>query len=402
VFCSYGTEPCPPVQEHAKKQGVLLEALRESEERYRLLFERSLDAVLLTVPDGSILAANPAACRMFGRSEDEIKQGGRKLLVDESDPRFAVAVKQRNRTGEFVGELILVRGGGATFPGEVSTAVFRNRHGQIRTAMVIRDLSERKRMEQKIQAFSQDILAAREQERKLVSSVLHNDVGSMVVGISANLDAIEADLRSAKPGNALKSVKRTRTLLEDSMARLKALAIELRPPELDVLGLHAALRQHFSRVTKTSGIRIQFREALGPIQVPANAATTLFRIVQEALTNAIAHGHAKQVNVRVDASKEDISLSVHDNGEGFDWSAIGEQDTSRMGLRVMQEMAAFAGGAFSVDSGPGKGTTVRVSLPRRTTAVAPGDITVRRETVARGKTTAPAGRGARARKRSRV
>jgi PAS domain S-box-containing protein len=123
-------------------------ALRESEDRYRSFFAYSIDAILLTAPDGRIFAANPAACRIFGRTEAEICQAGRNGLIDISDPRLPAALEQRARTGSFRGELSLLRRDGTVFPGEVSTAVFRDRDGSDRTSMVIRDITERKRAEQ--------------------------------------------------------------------------------------------------------------------------------------------------------------------------------------------------------------------------------------------------------------
>lgn len=119
--------------------------LSESEERYRLLFDASLDAVLLTSPDGNILSANPAACRIFGRSEEEIKTVGRMGILDNTDPRLTAALEERALTGQFTGELTFLRKDGSTFPGEVSTALFQDRKHQDRTSMIIRDITERKK-----------------------------------------------------------------------------------------------------------------------------------------------------------------------------------------------------------------------------------------------------------------
>jgi signal transduction histidine kinase len=244
------------------------------------------------------------------------------------------------------------------------TAPVLDAQGEVLGAIVVnQDITERKQAEKRMQMFSQEIIAAREEERKRVASVLHHDVGSLAVGIAAHLDALEADLRSGKPREALKWMKRTRKLFDESVVRLKKLAIELRPPELDVLGLCAALRQYFAQVTERGGTQIHFRETLGRRRVSGNTATILFRVAQEALTNALKHSRAKQVNVDLRASKEEVTLSVHDNGKGFNPSEQTARATSRMGLRVMREMATAAGGVFTVDSGRGKGTTVRVRLP---------------------------------------
>ena len=132
-------------------------ALRESEERYRALFDNSSDGILLTAPDGSILAANPAACRMLQRSEEEICRAGRSGLVDTSDPRLAPALEERARTGEFTGELFMLRRDGTRFPAEVSSNVFTDKDGQLRTSMIIRDVTERRQAEEMLIKLSSAI-----------------------------------------------------------------------------------------------------------------------------------------------------------------------------------------------------------------------------------------------------
>lgn len=126
--------------------------LREIEERYRSLVAASLDAVLLTIPGGGILSANEAACRMFGYSEEELVGKAPCGIGDPTDPRLALALEERARTGRFHGELTFVRKDGTKFPGEVSSAVFATRHGEQRTSMVIRDITERRRMEDELRA----------------------------------------------------------------------------------------------------------------------------------------------------------------------------------------------------------------------------------------------------------
>jgi PAS domain S-box-containing protein len=128
------------------------EALRASEERYRSLFDNSDDAVLLTAPDGRIFAANPAACRIVGRTEAEICQTGRAGVVDPTDPRLPIALEERERTGRFRGELTCLRSDGQPFPGEVTSVVFQGEAGQPRTSMIIRDITERKRAEEALTA----------------------------------------------------------------------------------------------------------------------------------------------------------------------------------------------------------------------------------------------------------
>ncbi|MEX2117290.1 MAG: PAS domain S-box protein, partial [Bacteroidota bacterium] len=121
--------------------------LEASEERYHLLFENSIDAIFLTSPDGRISAVNPAACQMFGGTEEEIKRAGRNAIVDSSDPRLGLALEERARTGKFAGELTFLHRNGTRISGEVSTAQYNDKEGDVRSSMIIRDITERKRTE---------------------------------------------------------------------------------------------------------------------------------------------------------------------------------------------------------------------------------------------------------------
>ncbi|MBW4437769.1 MAG: PAS domain-containing sensor histidine kinase [Pleurocapsa minor GSE-CHR-MK-17-07R] len=125
--------------------------LRDSEETMRSIIENSMDAILLTIPNGKILAANSAATRMFGYSEQEIVELGRTGITDARDPRLKAAIEHRKNTGQFMGELTLIRKDGTTFPGEVSTTIFTNTAGELRTTLVIRDITQRKQAEEALQ-----------------------------------------------------------------------------------------------------------------------------------------------------------------------------------------------------------------------------------------------------------
>lgn len=122
----------------------------ETETRFRTLFENSMDAVLLTAPDGSILEVNEATCRMFGRTAEEMRSLSRAGVADPTDPRLAEALKERERTGSVKAEFTMFRSGGIKFPAEVSSTIFTDSKGQQRTSMIIRDISERKLSEEKI------------------------------------------------------------------------------------------------------------------------------------------------------------------------------------------------------------------------------------------------------------
>lgn len=164
------------LRREARERTAFEAALRDSEERYRLLFEWSIDGILLTSPDGSILAANPAACRMLGRSEQEICQMGRNGIVDPTDGRLASGLFERAASGSATRELRLVRQDGTMFPAEVSSALFVDREGNARSSMIIRDITRRKQV--------QEALAASEERLSL-----------LVKGVPAILWTTDTELR---------------------------------------------------------------------------------------------------------------------------------------------------------------------------------------------------------------
>ncbi|MFT3752651.1 MAG: PAS domain S-box protein [Paludibacter sp.] len=127
-------------------------ALLESESRYHTLFNSSFEAILLTSPDGTILSANQAACTMFGLTEEELCRVGREGVIDSSDPGLPAALEERARTGKFSGEITFIRSDGKKFPAEVSSSFFKDRDGNVRTSMIIRDITDRKRAQDELQA----------------------------------------------------------------------------------------------------------------------------------------------------------------------------------------------------------------------------------------------------------
>lgn len=150
------------------------ESLRESEERYRLVLDKSLDAILLTKPDGTILSANKAACEMFGMTEEEIRTTGRDGLVEREDPRLPELLEKRKRTGSTKGELTMIRRDGSRFPGEISSSVFTTSKGESRTSMIIRDITERKQAEQVLKESRRKLKTLMDNLQGMVYSCLND------------------------------------------------------------------------------------------------------------------------------------------------------------------------------------------------------------------------------------
>jgi formate hydrogenlyase transcriptional activator len=150
-------------------------AIKKGEERFHSLFENSIDAVLLSTPEGAIEAANPAACRLFGRSVEEICSIGGFGLVDPSDSRLHSLLEERERTGRFRGELFYKRKDGSTFVGEVSSAFCQDLSGATKAAVIIRDVTDRKRVEDTLRHITEGTAGSTGDEffRSLVKHLAH-------------------------------------------------------------------------------------------------------------------------------------------------------------------------------------------------------------------------------------
>jgi PAS domain S-box-containing protein len=135
-------------------QRVLAEqALQASEEKYRSLFNYSTDAIIMSVPDGRVLSANPAACKLLGATEKEICEGGRNSVVDVTDPRLKQALAERERNGYFRGELKCIRKDGSKFDSELTSAIFKDNEGNLKTWIILRDITEFKNIVESLRLF---------------------------------------------------------------------------------------------------------------------------------------------------------------------------------------------------------------------------------------------------------
>lgn len=143
------------VTNHIRSQ----KAIKESEERYRSFFENSPDAIMVTIPDGNILAANPSACNMFQRSEAELCSLGRAGVTEPLDPQLLNAVNLRKEKGTVSVELTFFRKDGTKFPGELTSSIFRDSEGNARSSMIIRDITERKIAQNKLLELNKSLKA---------------------------------------------------------------------------------------------------------------------------------------------------------------------------------------------------------------------------------------------------
>jgi signal transduction histidine kinase len=219
------------------------------------------------------------------------------------------------------------------------------------------------------EALRRDLLRrtvrAQEAERQRIGRELHDETGQALTALGLGLRGIKSRLRS-DPALAERHAAELEALAARSLDELRRLVADLRPSQLDDLGLVAALRWYTQEVARRAGLGVAFVTACPRLALPAEQSTVLFRIAQEALTNVVKHARAQHATLHLacDAAGA-VALSIKDDGCGFDLAPTlaGPPGRPAWGLLGMQERATLAGGHLRVWSEPGRGTEVVVTLP---------------------------------------
>ncbi len=341
--------------------------LRDREERHRLIMDNSMDAILLTKPDGSILSANRSACEMFQMTEEEICAVGRDGIVDTGDTRLEKLIETRNRLGRVKGELTFIRKDGTRFPSEITSSIFRDSKGELRSSMIIRDVTERKSAEKKLREneekyreLSHHLIKVREDERLQIARELHDDLGQKLTVLSLSFSRIKSKIIPQFPEleKPLEDLSGLHVMTVESLNRISS---GLRPSVLDDLGICAAVKWLVREFSKSSGIGCSL--ICNPETLILNDKLTLavFRIIQESLTNVARHSDATKASVLIKADSEHIILRIKDNGKGIDNSGL--SDRMSFGLIGMRERTEVFGGTFRIGNRPGKGTRITAIIP---------------------------------------
>jgi PAS domain S-box-containing protein len=213
--------------------------------------------------------------------------------------------------------------------------------------------------------LSHDLINAQEAERKALARELHDEFGQRLCAIKMLLDRSKPFVTGPQIGDLWSQAGQE---LADLIAMARNISAMLRPPSLELFGLEATLHDLLSRQL-TRGPTWNFEYTHVPQHLPPAAEISIFRIVQESITNIVRHANATHVVVKViyDAEKKEITLTISDNGSGFESSKLDSlrKYATHMGLTGMSERVKLLGGEFHVDSDPGSGTRVIVTLPQK-------------------------------------
>lgn len=228
-------------------------------------------------------------------------------------------------------------------------------------------LEERTRLEQLRNELLHRTVTAQESERSRIARELHDETGQSLTAISIGLRSLKDNI---PPGStrAIQQTTRLEEITSNSLLELQRMVAGLHPAQLDDLGLLAGLRWYAKDVSQNTDIEVEVHGKGIQGELSPEVKVTLFRIAQEAITNAVRHANAEKIDVIVDTRGSNLEMKIQDDGDGFDLTSVvrRQNGTSSLGLMGMQERALLIGGTCDIHSSPGQGTTVyvRLELPK--------------------------------------
>ncbi len=230
-------------------------------------------------------------------------------------------------------------------------------------AEMFRQRHELKRRAARIEELSHRLLAVEEEERRRLSSELHERTSPNLAAVRLDLATFAAGLPDEVRQRSGAMLEDIGALLEDTMASVRDICADLRMPTLDYAGLVPALEQYAAQFARRTGTAVTVDAEGCAVRLGAELESLLFRIAQEALTNCAKHARAAKLRIELRHEAGRISLSIVDDGCGFDPALLGQPGhPPGLGLLTMRERAEFAGGRFDIDSRPGQGTRIDVEI----------------------------------------
>ena len=388
TFAMYYGEPRMPSAEHIQLIDMATqmarvaieakraeEALRQSEDRLRLVIETIPAMVWTALPDGSVDFVNGRWLEYIGLSWEEYQAKGWASLLHPDDlPKSRdyweatvasgqpAQVEHRVRRADGQYRWLLARG-----------VPLRDELGQIvkwyGTAV---DIDEQKRANdalrrsaEELKALSRRLVELQEAERRGLAGELHDRVGQNLTALHINLGMLRAALSSRASGDITSRLDDCAALLESTARDIRCVESELRPPMLDDYGLASALDWHAKNFSKRTGIAVAVRASEPTVRPPPRVEIALFRIAQEALNNVAKHARAHRVEIALEHANGECVMSVEDDGIGFDgMEGTADKPKAGLGMVTMRERAQAVGGHFEVQALPDRGTQLTVRVPR--------------------------------------
>jgi PAS domain S-box-containing protein len=346
--------------------------LRRSEEKFKTLFGLAPVGISVVDQQHNVVDANPALEQIVRLSRKELmsrKHPHRVILSADGKPKLLHefpsqrAIKENRAIHD---EMAIVAENGEIIWVQVSAAPLALPDAS--AVVITQDITERKRAakeleeaNQQLRTLSRQLFHVQEEERRHLARELHDEIGQNLTAAKINLNIIAPNV----PADATRRLEDSIQLLDGLLGQVRQLSLDLRPPLLDELGLVPTLRWLVDQQAQRAGLRGSFTANVDGAEIDPDTRTACFRVAQEAITNIIRHAGAKNVALEVLCDAERLTLSVRDDGAGFNPIAI-QQRTTRdftLGLVSMRERTSLMRGGFEVHSAPGQGTEIRAWFP---------------------------------------
>lgn len=347
------------------------ERVRAENEQVRLaarltgLLDSAMDGIITVDGQQRIVLYNRAAERIFGWKQSEVMGQSMDVLLPEryrgshgaSMRRFGATGVTSRRMGD--GTLVYgLRRNGEEFPMDASISQLEAPEGKLYT-VILRDVTERVRAQEELAAFAAQASAIREQEKSRVARELHDELAQSLSAMKMDAIWLRENAQS-QPDEAAAKIRDILGMLDTSVAATRRIAADLRPLVLDDLGLVPAIEWLGQNFTQRHGIPCEL-ELDEEMELGEPYATAVFRIVQESLVNVAKHARATRVRVALGLEREELHVSVEDDGVGFD---IGQpRKASSLGIVGLRERAQLVKGRVEIRSEAGRGTRVDAHIP---------------------------------------
>lgn len=348
--------------------------LNLNEARMMGIIRSSMEAIITVDERQNIVIFNPMAEQVFGCSAMEAVGASLSRFIPE---RFRAGherhVEQFGVTGvsdRQMGKqrvLFGLRSNGEEFPIEASISQIRDGDGKLYTVM-LRDITERVKAEnaqrqsrEELRELSANLQNVREEEKTRIARELHDDLGQQLTALKMDISSIEQQLETTAEPRLLQQLGGMRRLIDATVASVRRIAADLRPVMLDDLGLIPAIEWLANDFTNRYGIDVERRIEVGDTSFTPAGATTLFRIVQEALTNVARHAEATLVTLTVHVEGGVCVVKIADNGQGASHTAASAEKS--FGLLGIRERAHMLGGTVEIRTSSGKGFALTVTFP---------------------------------------
>jgi PAS domain S-box-containing protein len=352
-----------------QKEREIAEQLRQSEENYRGLFENATEAIFVHDLEGKIIAANRACGKLTGYTPAQMAGMGIGSFLSGRGRDTVEEIVERLLDGEALEgpfEFRLTKRDGTEAIVELMPSLIVRGEQPVGVQAIARDVTEARRMQESLRFYVSQVLKAQEGERLRIARELHDDTAQALTGLSRRLDMLVDTLPSdgdRLPAELRENMEELRDQSDAILEGVRRFSRDLRPPVLDDLGLLPALKW-LAIALEEHDIATNIRVLGEPRRLSDGAELALFRIAQEALNNVRKHSGASAVELTVDF-RGGLAMTIADNGRGFELpgSTSDLAECGKLGMMGMQERTRLLGGTLSIDSEPGAGTTVVVTVP---------------------------------------